>query len=627
MTEVTTYTTTEGKDQFYPTSLELAMLMLDGVDWNTVNTVLEPSAGKGNLVDAIGIEAFSPKKYEYRRRDGETYSDYATRKDKLDIDCVEIDPYLRSILQYQFGSERKHAVHNELPKNDYGRVTDYTPLYSFLNNSGVRVVHDDFMTYKPYKKYDLIVMNPPFAEGAEHLLKALELQQRGGGIICLLNAETLNNPYTPARKALKQQLNNYEAQIEFIADAFRDAERSANVDCVIVKIYIPEPEQRSAIFDRLEAAERIEDYVTEVTDIAIADYIGAMLRQYNIECKAGIELIREYIGLAPYILQELGDESYNNPILDLKINEYIHSRNGFSENSYVEAVRMKYWRALFKKPKFMEKLTSKLRDEWHNSVSRFIDYEFSLYNIQQIILEMNAQITKGVEDAIIALFDKLTEEHSYYPECKNTIHYYNGWKTNKAHKIGKKSIIPTYGCWDEDYTYTSFPVYGKVGGKKHIGWKLNVYNSYALLSDLEKSFAYLRNGMRETIWSCDMQFALNCAESNKMYKSVGFTYFACDFYKKGTVHIKYRYPELVDRLNIYAARKRGWLPPNYGRAKYTDMTGEEQAVVNEFHFDPDNDKAIDSQKSAEHYAGILERSDFYLAEPTKSVELLTVGAA
>lgn len=49
-------------------------------------------------------------------------------------------------------------------------------------------------------------MNPPFSNGEQHLLKALELQKSGGHIICLLNAETLNNPFTLARKELLRVL-------------------------------------------------------------------------------------------------------------------------------------------------------------------------------------------------------------------------------------------------------------------------------------------------------------------------------------------------------------------------------------------------------------------------------------
>ena len=34
-------------------------------------------------------------------------------------------------------------------------------------------------------------MNPPFSNGDKHLLKALKMQEKGGAIICLLNAETI----------------------------------------------------------------------------------------------------------------------------------------------------------------------------------------------------------------------------------------------------------------------------------------------------------------------------------------------------------------------------------------------------------------------------------------------------
>jgi hypothetical protein len=142
------------------------------------------------------------------------------------------------------------------------------------------------------------------------------------------------------------------------------------------------------------------------------------------------------------------------------------------------------------------------------------------------------------------------------------------------------------------------------------------------LSDLEKAFAYLTGGMSETIWATDIERKITHAINSCYYKNIEFTYFFYDFYKKGTVHIKYKYPELIDCLNIYAARHRNWLPPNYGRVKYSDMTDDEQAVVNEFHFDPETDKLLNPKKSAERYAKILERSGFYLTEPTQSLTLI-----
>ncbi len=77
----------------------------------------------------------------------------------------------------------------------------------FKEEEQVHIVHDDFLTFQSRKHYDLIVMNPPFADGEAHLLKAIELQKRWGGQIrCLLNAETLLNPYTNRRKVLQSQL-------------------------------------------------------------------------------------------------------------------------------------------------------------------------------------------------------------------------------------------------------------------------------------------------------------------------------------------------------------------------------------------------------------------------------------
>ncbi|NBJ88521.1 hypothetical protein [Acutalibacter sp. 1XD8-36] len=64
-----------------------------GIDWHYVGTVLEPSAGKGDLVKAVAQNA--------QRRNYDQ---------PLDVDCVEIDPYLRSILDYEFGGKREDEI-------------------------------------------------------------------------------------------------------------------------------------------------------------------------------------------------------------------------------------------------------------------------------------------------------------------------------------------------------------------------------------------------------------------------------------------------------------------------------------------------------------------------------------
>lgn len=82
--------------EFYPTPEELVNKMLDGVNLNYVKTVLEPSAGKGDIVQGLKSHA----KYQ-----------------NLDIDCVEINKDLRNCLK----------------------------------GAGYRVVGDDFLTYTTMK--------------------------------------------------------------------------------------------------------------------------------------------------------------------------------------------------------------------------------------------------------------------------------------------------------------------------------------------------------------------------------------------------------------------------------------------------------------------------------------------
>ena len=92
--KTTEMTTTRGKDQFYPTPRPLADKMLTGLDMRFIRSVLEPSAGKGDLITAIGWKNLA--RYEYDR--------------PIEVDFCEIDPYLRQICKYNFSAEKKAEI-------------------------------------------------------------------------------------------------------------------------------------------------------------------------------------------------------------------------------------------------------------------------------------------------------------------------------------------------------------------------------------------------------------------------------------------------------------------------------------------------------------------------------------
>ncbi len=530
---------TDNKD-FYPTPEAIINKMLCDIDFKMIHSILEPSAGKGNIVEAI------KKKEKFY---SSTYN-----KVNYDIDCIEADQNLQSILK----------------------------------GKNFRVVYNDFLTYDTMKEYDIIIMNPPFSNGCKHLLKALEMQQRNGGaIVCLLNAETLKNPCTNNRQYLQRKLTEYNAKVEFIQDAFMDAERKTAVEIALIKVQLPEVQRQSFILDGLQKAQQQREIETdtESTQLIDSDFFKAIVNQYNLEVEAGIKLIKEYYAMKPFILSEFGKDKETGEtiqqggcILQMDI---IGNRdkynNKISINEYIREVRGKYWKALFENKKFIGQLTNNLQRDFYNKVDELKDYDFSLYNIYQLKIDMQKKVVKGIEDTIMELFEEFSNKYHWYDETSGNIHYYNGWKTNKAWIINKKVIIPLKAY--DDYYINRF--------------RPTQYDVVRKLQDIEKCLNYLDGGLTEAV---DLEESLKFAEEYGETKNIQLKYFTVTFYKKGTCHIVFNDDELLKKFNIFGSQHKGWLPPSYGKKSYKDMTTEEKAVVNEFEGEKEYNRVMSNRK-------------------------------
>jgi len=589
--------------QFYPTPLAFGEKILSEIQWDMIETVLEPSAGKGDLVEAI-------------LRKKET-SSYSSRNNKsFSIDAIEIDSYLREIIKYEYEKggktkeldERNAALEKasrtrvltDLEKHEKQRIEQVRRVYQ----RPVRVVHDDFLSFRSLKKYDLVVMNPPFANGELHLLKALEIQKNGGEIVCILNAETILNPYTETRKLLSRLLAKYEAKTEFYhgEEAFSDGERPTQIQVAVVKISIPRNAGESDIFTNMQKAmDEDLDEDPELHELVGGDDIERAVHFFNVEVAATSKLIREYYSMVPHMYREFpspdaAKQSFHDkePILILTTKGG-SAYSSVNINEYIEMVRGKYWKALFSNEKFIGRLTSKLRQRFCEKIDDMAQYDFSIFNIKQMMNEINSEMIRSTKDQILNLFDELTAQHSWYPECDGNIHYFDGWKTNKAHMIGKKAIIPVNGMFSS-YTWSKE--------------SFCVHQAFSILSDIEKTLNYLDGNRTADV---DLMRILTVAERVGQTRNIECKYFSVDLYKKGTTHIKFHCPDLIERFNIYAAQSRSWLPPNYGKVKYHDMTTEEKAVV-------------DSFQGEKKYGEILAKSGYFLADPCKASTLLAISA-
>lgn len=535
---------TYNKD-FYPTPANLIRQMISAIKINETSTILEPSAGKGDIVDALQ-ERIKLHQYSFRG------------SKEIDIDTIEIDPNLRHILK----------------------------------GKGYKVVHDDFLSYETYKRYDIIIMNPPFSEGDKHLLKALEMQQNGGEVICLLNAETLKNPCTVTRKDLIRKLEDHNATIDYITGAFLDAERQTPVEVALIKVNISQAERKSTIFENLKQEESYQEQQINQNQVTFANLFQRLVAQYQNEVKAGVKFINEYAGLKPHILQSLKETNYHKeyPIIKLEIEGYKSDHPKNQINAYVKAVRYKYWEYLFSRDEFNSLLTSNLRQEYYERIKDLQNYDFSLYNIAQIQAEIALNMTRSVEATIINLFDEFSHKHHWQDETSKNIHYYNGWKTNKSWKIKKKVIIPMYGAfnnWNGRFECSNYRVLEK-------------------LQDIEKVFNYLDQCNTEEI---NLKSVLESAQRNSQTRKIETKYFYLTFYKKGTMHIEFKNLELLEKFNIFGSQRKGWLPPSYGKKQYQDMTSEEKAV-------------IDSFQGHTQYNKVLDNKEYYLVE---RVQLLMIA--
>lgn len=518
----------ENFTNFYPTPEDLLRDITRGKKFGPMDAILEPSAGKGNIVDFIKENVFSGT-----------------------VDCIEINPELRAALKGK-----------EYP-----------------------VVAEDFLQFTPSYHYDLIIMNPPFDQGTTHLLKALDIQSKGGRVICILNAETIRNPYSNERKVLVDKLDKLEASIEYRECAFTSAERSTNVEIAVIDVTVPTEESRSFIFENLKQRFVKDEKEKDITDVVTDDYISVAVLRYNMEVEAGITLIREYKALKPYIMEDVQSTAYTKPVLRLTVGD----KDNLSESKYVKKIRMKYWNAMFQDPRFTKAMPNDMRENYRDQVRKLADYEFNIINIKELQIQMCGSLIEGIEDTIMKLFDEMSYVSSWSSEYDSNIHYYNGWATNKSWYVNKKVILP-------------LKAYNDI-------WKRMEVSNYRItekFADIEKAFNYLDGCPGTDLWTPGL---LSRADKEGVTKDISCKYFNLTFYKKGTVHIVFKDMDLLKKLNIFGGKGKNMLPPRYGKVNFDDMTEKEKSVVKEF------------DGSAEEYMKVYNNQEKFLIQTSELLQL------
>jgi len=480
-------------------------------------TILEPSAGKGDLIEALNKG----------RYDG--FSGNGTFRN---ISAIEIDPDLRATLR----------------------------------GKGVKVIDSDFLAYSGPDKFDLIIANPPFDAGHKHLLKAIEILYRGQ-IIFLLNAETLRNPYTNTRKELVQKLEELGAEIEYIPGAFKDAERPTGVEVALVNIKVARKVEADLFAGCDDKAEAPGERFEEKYEVSTGRKVEEMVAEYNEVVRIGTETIvgyfRNYRKIGQWIGLNQEADKYASSGTDLTARMQYHS------NAMLKAVRKTFWRKCLELPEVTKRMTTSKQKEFDHKVAHQSAMDFTENNIRTFILNLIGSYEQTLMEAVLEIFKVFTEKHAWDPDKpdEQNIHYYNGWRTNKAFKVNKKVIIPIHaGYW------------GPFMDSFNEGWKL-AWDAVPLLNDIDKVMNYF-DGMNGYYSIAEaITHAFEQGEGNTGIES---TYFKMDCYKKGTIHFTFNDENILRRFNVAACVGKNWLPCDYGQTPYHDLPMEEQAVVESF---------------------------------------------
>lgn len=158
--------------QFFPTPIELAKKIIKLAEITPDDICLEPSAGMGNIAQ------FMPN-----------------------CDVIEL--------------------------HEDNRKT--------LIDKGFNLVHDDFLTFIPEKKYTAIVMNPPFSKGQdiEHVTKAIEMAER---VVVAITSASVMFRNDKKTEAFRKLVAYYGGTIEELpAESFKESGTQVNTCLIVVR--------------------------------------------------------------------------------------------------------------------------------------------------------------------------------------------------------------------------------------------------------------------------------------------------------------------------------------------------------------------------------------------------------
>lgn len=496
--------------QFYTTPPWLVAKAWSTFKDRDFKRVLEPSAGTGEL--AMGGRS---DEFEGRR--------YATG---TKIDVIEIDV-------------TKHPI---------------------LREAGFDVVGLDFLQFESLSGYSHVIGNPPFNNGAAHVLKAFDSLWQGE-VVMIINAETVRNPFSAERQRLCQLIAQH-GSVEFIQDAFAGPEvkRQAAVEVALVHLIKP-AEATSDWIGPLIASLAVDPFKEEGFKLpGELQLPNSFIENQVAAFRAAVRAMREAAkaqAVADHYARRIGQT-----MAQMNSKEAVDRAPASGEDIRAalmnghDALKDRAWASILRSTDTLRKLSSKVAKEAEAQFESIRKLDFCESNVHAFLLGLVQSQPQMRIDMCIDVFLQVTRHWS-----ENTV-FYKGWRSNDKHRA----------CgWRMRTTRFIMPGFGRDSYATSLSWEKE-----RQLADFDLVFAMLDGKATPEVGLVD----LFRKEFTRLKRSerLSCSYFDVRYYRQaGTLHVFPRDKSLVDRLNRLVGKHKAWLPPDDAQASKGFWTAYDSA--------------------------------------------------
>lgn len=515
--------------QFYPTPEPLIKRMLNFHPRNeyerlwerarSPKRILEPSAGSGTIVDFI--KANVP-----HDNSGERV-----------VHVCEIDPELNAMLQ----------------------------------GKGHTVVGSDFLEFKTENPYDLIIMNPPFDAAAQHIVHAYNMLN--GELVALCNAETIRNPR--GEHALRlAQLIALGGKTVFAGQPFQESARTTAVEVAIVRLgrsqdhEVPEWWKNAQV--QMEEFEAVSLGSEDVQPGLVRyDKIDALVSGY----KKSKQAFRTFLVARQQLNSALSQfmTAYNRNLVKDAVSAMKHEDNlevaiSKADRIFGAGLQDAAWSALFAQASFGDYATAGVRKNIKHLLQQQSGMVYDRSNILGLLELLFLNRGEILMQCMLDTFDRMI---SFYPGNRS---HWEGWKSNDAHMVNRRVVIPSTGLSYERRWGGSFTTYNintadidrtmamldghKLSDPTRMAHMASYTDQYGKVH--ERSIVTIAAAVQHSIK------ALPTPIENHHFHDLDNTaeseYFLIRYWKKGTIHLFFKDEQLWQRFNLEAAKGKKWLP-------------------------------------------------------------------